>query len=621
MSNNQNDAAFLPPYHQQVFAHLNRLFYEEIDFRLTHKYSNLRRGWFLQQFDPHQPINSRVAWDFANVLLEQLDADMGKILSNRSAAYWLHIYRRIGAFLSPNHENKTDPQTVALVRGIVELMIQKHGKLESDGEFGFSDRLSPNLILGGWLKKALKAVGKKEGYGDKFFQKYSEILKSDPVLIIRSFGKNDYLGMYEVEGAAYQYWQLTALLRSLGKGASIRINRDGDWDYDPNAELARLIVSFDRRTETKQDFASLLGVWVDQEAITNTSEITDVYSRMLLQQVENDQKPGVLIPISAVHRQAPNDSNFSPAYFNIDELFESHSFMQATFRKHKGYDFRIFIDVLVALSSFALFPDKAIYADVDDLQAIIMASINQTLSRGYNVFIGSAGDLCELLAARIKRLLNTEYERLELKKVLDSLSLTTSRQSQISGWSGGPRSIVIPGEDIQIVDLASIPSVLNTLFVHMRDRDGDRGNVFEKLFQDALSRRGYSVKTGDLITDQGKQREIDAGVQIKDVLYIFECVSVERPLDYEIGRFKTIEGRKKRLQEKLDQAKTLKDFVEKRPVGTNYDYAKVSKFHHFVVSPFVEWVWSSDDDFWTKSKYPRIISPKEAFSILEEASC
>jgi hypothetical protein len=151
----------------------------------------------------------------------------------------------------------------------------------------------------------------------------------------------------------------------------------------------------------------------------------------------------------------------------------------------------------------------------------------------------------------------------------------------------------------------------------MPDKLGDSGTVFENLFRDSLVRRGYDVRSGDLFSGDGKQREMDAGVQIGDCLYLFECVSVERPLDYEIGNPKTLSGRIKRLKVKLEQVEGLKEFIKRSPVGKNYDYSTVKRIEQFVVSPFVEWIWSCSPTLWSDLGFPRFVSPSEAFLILE----
>jgi len=150
----------------------------------------------------------------------------------------------------------------------------------------------------------------------------------------------------------------------------------------------------------------------------------------------------------------------------------------------------------------------------------------------------------------------------------------------------------------------------------MSNRLGDRGTIFERTFRDALERRGFDIKAGELTAVDNSKRELDAGVIVDGRMYLFECVSIERPLDYEIGKPRTMAIRQGRLSEKLTQAKSLHEFLSRNPKGRNYDFSEVQEFVWIVVSPFVEWIWDWSSDLWLDSKTPRILAPNEVLSLL-----
>jgi hypothetical protein len=126
------------PYHQLAFAILHEKYHDEISYGLTQKYSALRRNLVLKEFSPTEVIDPAKAWSFAKNALDIIENEMAQIVKRRSAAYWLHIYRRIGVFLSPEHENKTDSVTLGLVREIAELAIQKHALSNTSNEIARS---------------------------------------------------------------------------------------------------------------------------------------------------------------------------------------------------------------------------------------------------------------------------------------------------------------------------------------------------------------------------------------------------------------------------------------------------------------------------------------------------
>lgn len=323
-----------------------------------------------------------------------------------------------------------------------------------------------------------------------------------------------------------------------------------------------------------------VGVWVDNGISMDSTEHKDVIDGAAH---EADAFGTVFFPIYNINRvdlggsefyghKLPESSvtNFLPSYFHVGRFLEFHSFMESESKNRHGYNFNIFLSVLEGLCSLSILPQKALLSNEEDLAlGIKFQAFMQTLSRGYHVFVGSPDDLCQMLVERIKLLFKKEFLLEEIHKVVASLLLDASHQSRVSPWSGGPRAIIIPGDNIQIVDFVSIPFVLQTLFAFMPDKLGDSGTVFEALFRDALVRRGYNVRSGDLFSDDGKQREMDAGVQVDDCLYLFECVSAERPLDYEIGKPITLSNRIGRLRGKLEQVEGLKEFIKHSPAGKN----------------------------------------------------
>lgn len=154
------------------------------------------------------------------------------------------------------------------------------------------------------------------------------------------------------------------------------------------------------------------------------------------------------------------------------------------------------------------------------------------------------------------------------------------------------------------------------MFVRVAHNQSQRGTVFEEAFRRALSKRGFEFRNGALQSFAEGERELDAGVVIGDVLYAFECVSVERPLDYEIGSLATFSRRREQLDEKVTQALTLADFLRAKPRGTNYDFTHVREIVPLVVSPFEEWVWERSERLWLPDGNPRILSAREALDLL-----
>jgi hypothetical protein len=249
-------------YYQPAFAYIHGSYAKQIEDALLSRPLFFRRRFVKENiatgFDDHSS-----AWSKFKKLLDELEAEIVRVLSRHSVFFWMHIYRRIGVHLHPLHENKVDARTIGLVREIVELAITRYGHMENLAEFGRSDILKPDLIMGGLFKKAFKVNGAK--HSQKVFREFARLLRSaPPQWVLRRFCADDLVDMYYVEGLAYQYWHTATLLRMLGKGFKITINDDGDWEFVEDYDLSWLTDSIDERTETNSGAISLVGMWFDE---------------------------------------------------------------------------------------------------------------------------------------------------------------------------------------------------------------------------------------------------------------------------------------------------------------------------------------------------------------------
>ena len=140
---------------------------------------------------------------------------MRTVLEHRSAPFWLHLYRRIGVHLHTAHDDKTDARTVGLVREVVELAICKHGIAEPVTEFAPSTHLNAKKVLGGTLAQAVKSSSSKPYSALRLLDRY---MKSIPTQwVIRDFAPEDFVGLYYIEGLAYQYWKISAYFAGWAK--------------------------------------------------------------------------------------------------------------------------------------------------------------------------------------------------------------------------------------------------------------------------------------------------------------------------------------------------------------------------------------------------------------------
>ena len=314
----------------------------------------------------------------------------------------------------------------------------------------------------------------------------------------------------------------------------------------------------------------------------------------------------------------PDDyvTNFIVGAINVRAYLEAHRFLSDAFEVRYGYRLETFVAVIWALDHVIFFPRPALRS-VKKLTMAFRDSLFHVMRRGYEVFDAAPDRIVPELRSRISiGFPDLDATSEEIVKVIERLTLTPAAQTAISLWSGGPRYLIVPAGFHRAIDLQGISILLHTLFVRLAHNQSHRGTLFEEAFRRALKARGYDVRSGELKSIAAGERELDAGVVLGHTLYVFECVSVERPLDYEIGNPQTISWRCDRLDEKVNQVLGLAAFLDNNRRGTNYDFSHVTRVIPLVVSPFEEWIWSRSSQLWLDEATPRILSANEALELL-----
>jgi hypothetical protein len=150
------------------------------------------------------------------------------------------------------------------------------------------------------------------------------------------------------------------------------------------------------------------------------------YNTSRVELTENDELFGARLLKSFV-------PNFFQLYLKSKVFFKHHSFMREEFLKRRGYDFELLVSVLAGLSSFTILPARALYTDNEiERKQIRLSSLMQTLGRGYHLFVGSEGDLLEMLIQRMLIIFQMEFDHNEIERVLASITLDGESQKKIS---------------------------------------------------------------------------------------------------------------------------------------------------------------------------------------------
>jgi hypothetical protein len=582
-------------FHEVIETHRG-----EIRTALLEEPRKLRELYFNGKVDA-QPIAGQAAWELFRGYLADIEKRLAHAARKHSPYFWLHLYRRVGVALSPDHSGKTDPQTVSLVRTLAETAFLKYGNLAQVHDIALSSQVPRERVLGGLFESTGRKV-----LGDAYAG-YSNSLGAEWVLV--NYGPEDHVEVFRLEGLAYEYWWATAKLRAIGKGAAIR-RRDEVIVEDREANLADLIESYDKRLERGTSLATSVGL----SAFPMGSSFPGVG---LACQYNTER--------ATVHEWAPpgqfagypNDfvSNFVIRKFDYGAYVKAHALMSSGFRDRHGVGYE---EVVLAIQLIT----TSCFANSAHDHRSAPSEFHHLAQRGYHLVNMGVQDFkaqVSTLSKEVKSPYGVHLDE-DLDGIFRLLSLNESSQEQIALWSSGPRPLIVPYGDYCLVDLSAPPLILKNLFFRVPHNQTARGIAFEESFRQALAYNGFDLLPNrELRQANGDRRETDAAVRAGRVLYLFDCRSAERPLDFEIGQPKTIMKRNELIAQKCDEVESIASFVRREIGGVNYDFSWAQEIIGLGVSPFVEWIPSKEPRFWHSfpENLPRVISVDECFELLE----
>jgi hypothetical protein len=592
----------VPPPYSFAYTYVHRKRKADIERALLHEPQLFRRIAWASRISADS-LPPKTGWSALRDYADAVEAKMAALLSSHSVYYWLFLYRRLGVELHSRHENKTDANTLALVRWTVESAIQKYGRLD------LVDVLPAGSApvkewFGGVLYEAFVAlVGQQEAM-DALERLCARSSDTVPV----GFSEETLIDLYRVEGYAYEYWLTTAHMRSIGKGGVLYV-REGGPVVDGSEELEGLIESYDRRIEESGPPSSSIGVAFPGDPKDNFVALVPVYN------VRNE--PPLFPPGDPPFALAEGVStNFIVRPLQIGAFLDAHQFAAQAFRKVRGFALGSLCAVLAATT----WRDFHIRTSTGKLSTGHAFNLWQ---RGYALAGRKAFEegLAQWAVELMKHWRPSEATSVEAdaKPVLEYLTLSPARQELISLWTHGPLCPFVPHGDQVVADLAAVGLRLRKEFFGIRQyRQDAKGPLFEEAFRRLVAKASLHLFDERILRSQdGEEREVDAAVRVGATLVLCECRAMERPLNFERGDLDTIKVRSEDLQKKVDQALSLADFVRSHPTGRNYDFSWAREIVPLVVSPFVEWIWSRDRSLWVTPDLPRVVSAGEAIEFLK----
>jgi hypothetical protein len=204
-----------------------------------------------------------------------------------------------------------------------------------------------------------------------------------------------------------------------------------------------------------------------------------------------------------------------------------------------------------------------------------------------------------------------------IEEAIKFWELDISKRVDIDLSYSGPHYLFLPIQNDQFfIDYAWIFRRLHDLFVGVWIPDQNfKGDALENAV-----RKGKSIlPTKPCIANTGEKRQIDYAAACGSHLVIAECKAVGMSIDFDRGNPQAIKHRTDNVVELgLSQVDDKAKWLAAHPVGANYDITAYDYILPVVVSPFVEFTPSQDTRYWVSKDIPRVLTPKEFESLLND---
>jgi len=589
-------------YHQPVFMELH----ESHGVAMERALLDEPRMWSQERWGlvPNGHYTGESAWDLLYSYLDSLEGRIADIVKSHSLYFWQHLYRRIGVQLHSGHTHKTDSQTIGLVRDIVELAFVKYGQLigpdDPKAELQLAGNVRDDEVLGGLLADLVRRRPS--------LQKWMSQLRRQSSWVITRFEPSDLENIYRLEGLAYEYWLTTTRLRSVGKGAPLYVS-DGRLACVHGTPQASLEMSYDLRSEREHFTSSNIGVGFFRDDADRSGLIL-----LATYNIRRQSLHDVASIFPVVKDMTNTTPNFTYGGTDIAAYYRAHAFLETDFRAEKNYGLGSLIAFIHAISlhSFNLAICGSWKERVRETRQLYQRAIMTFESHSYAETVTSLAEGW----ARETLAVDPGQVAADANAVLSALTISNHARAGRGLWSHGPRFALIPYGQATIVDLAALYPILESAFFRVRHNQTARGVAFEDAFRNLVSSAGLRLLPDRILKNDAGERETDAAVAVSDTLYLCDCRSIERPLDHEIGRPKTMAKRREFLEEKIANVLSMMEFVKRGPRGRNYDFTGVSRIVGLAVSPFVEYVWAEGDRYWIDAHTPRLLSAQEAVEFM-----
>lgn len=557
-------------------------------------------------------IDGDEAWNILNNFLVRIESKIKKIIEDHSEFFWFHLYRRTSPGSIADTHEKRDTSTIASVRLTLETAFLKYAK-NTANDMCLSKDISARDVLGGMFYSSLL----ENNYHPDMIEKYWKLHQENTQWVMKEYSPEIHQSVYLLESYAYEYWRTTAKMRAIGKGVKLLLNKDGSWKEIRTEEQDNLILSYDRRLVRGKKYLS------SAKGLPSFRDIKEDFFQSSFLGMRYNYDRYKFIDIFHAESPLSNEiTNFIPLPVDFKSFIRSHKSLKKPFLKRMGFSLETFFSFLQALSyNHILYRTSKLQNDENS--ALKVWSIMQ---RAYSTTSFTLEELSHNIVQTLKSFPGKKYQEQnltseEILKACESFTLNQSTKERLSLWSFGPRPVIFPYNDIFIIDLGGVQTILENLFFGMRENNQERGLDFENILRDEISTQGYELlPVRNLTRPDGKYRETDLAIRIGNTLILCDCRSTERPLDWIIGKPSVLKIRNDLMQDKINQVLSIKHFACENLQKLNGDFSWVTDVVSLGVVTDIEWIDSLEDQLWLdkKNDLPVLMSAQELLDLLEK---
>ncbi len=584
-------------YHNVLFSYMGLSLRRNLK-KNRDRPANLIIGRFIGKYDDSESLEFDDAVNAIRDIQNMIEDKMCQMISRKGIYYWFHLYRRI----APKETFGEDPQTLILYRNILECAFLKYGKINCGNEIVMSKPghlINSSEIASGHFKKALINTGANK----KMFDEKKE------GIFLGKYDYNDALEIYQLERLAFEYWHTTVCYRRLNKGGKLIINRTGYFVLnDPEAD--RLIGIYDKRGTKFDDFSSSSGVLLNHKLLEANKGISLVpqYNSNEISEIDYPQQQ---LFLSRFLHDGDKEIiyNFVWVPFNFDYYYVANEFYSEEFLKTFGYRIEAFVQTLYSLIQsevyFCLTDDRPVGRELLKRAYRRFSSIDKLVD---NLIFISTHD-------KITSLSDYKLTKEDALSVLKNLSYNRTYRNNISLNTIGPRCLIFPSVDNGInVDYASVIFILRTMMHFLKPTEDKKGHLFEDVVIERLKTVGVPMwlNKKKLYGNDNTSREIDISFIIGDILFIAELKANVQSITYIEGNKATLQHRQKKNLEGIHQVEDKVKWLLNHNKGRNFFINEnINYITSILVTPFTEYIWSSESDLWIDDEIPRVCTVSE----------